>query len=395
MPILIDMAMNVLLISDHNQTTSALQFLLTPMSQVHFSYHSTTEAQRVIQQKYRSVQLLILDQPGEELLQTLATFTELSGPAVLVLHSDYSWFDLRTIQKKYSFIDKISKKPLQSKHIFGAISNAFKNKAAKRSNWLVYDPGRRICAFGPISTPYASVEEFYEDAKKALPQLTGIIFYPDDSIVAPLKEIRKIPGAAALPLLCASRNPDLIFPFRMICQGFYEASMKELHWCEMMGRWTERAASMWQIEHHTYEMKAATLRRDQETATLEARKLLAIDPCDTQALSLLADQSSPDESEALYQQSLRINPCQPRPYLKLLQCFSTCPRSVAEDAILYCPKNKDVLTAVATYWLHHKQIHECEGVISRLLKLDPSHAEAHQCLKKLEETLLAPRRETA
>jgi two-component system chemotaxis response regulator CheY len=201
-----------------------------------------------------------------------------------------------------------------------------------------------------------------------------------------LASFKKTPLGIGTLAVCASREPAELYPFRASCQFFLHT---EGVWGPSLDELASRRLAAWELERLAREAKAALQARDLATADALARRLLELDPRNPEPLgiageiSLLGGRSV--EAAGRFGLSIEANPCQPRPYIKILETAPPEERAGwAARACAYCPENPDVLAAAGVAWLEAGDTARALGAARKALALDSGNRRATRLLERAE-----------
>jgi len=182
--------------------------------------------------------------------------------------------------------------------------------------------------------------------RKELTQVGALFVQPEnlnqESIEA-ITKIQAVTSAAKITLVCLSDDPKLIKPLRLLCDYFLSADSDWKVFLEQLANTRlMRADSKLGLDSAKVEMKSKQYAR--ALATLDA--VLEKAPLKTEALLLSAECSFLTKdflvAEKKYRSVLKLNPCLPKPYVRLSSLKDGEERrEILKSGALYCPDVKD------------------------------------------------------
>jgi two-component system chemotaxis response regulator CheY len=404
--------MAILIVDDENQTRAALRELLEQMG------HKTIleakhgeEALKIAEREKTRLRLIVADwempvMDGITLLGRVAERPELDLAPFLLITSDLPKAELQALRKKTSRLDNFLIKPFRLSALEAAVNEAQAQRAAARDVLVIY--GAELASRAEalraesttskswrtivsVSTPSELDGALAEHGRR----LGALAIQPDAPIATWLAAFVKTPLGVATPIVCASRNAQRIFPVRTYCQRFIDGDLGGdpagtlPPWIEALGELRHRATHALELELAFQELKASQQARQTEAARKQAEAILKLDPASTEGHAILAElleAAGSAQAPAEYTRAIALHPCQPKPHIKLLNLLAAPPqnaaavREAAERAVQYCPQNQDVLLAAARAFEAVGDAASLQGTASRILTLNPKHAEALRLL---------------
>jgi CheY-like chemotaxis protein len=371
------------------------------------------EALRIADREKTRLRLIVADwempvMDGITLLSKVAERPELDLAPFLLITSDLPKAELQNLQQKSGRLDHFLIKPFRLSALEGAINTAQAHRAAARDTLLIYGAelaaiAERLRADTGLSKDWrtivcvGSVAELDAALQEHARRLGALAVLPDAPIAPWLTAFVKTPLGSATPILCATRNPQRIFPVRTFCQRFIPDGDASA-WGVTLAQIRHRAAHALELDLAFQELKVMQQARRTDEARKQAEAILKLDPASTEAHSVLAELlegSGPAHAERAaseYTRAIELHPCQPKPHIKLLNLLAggvsggAAPESraackdAAERAVQYCPQNQDVLLAAARGFDAIGDTASREAIASRILTLNPKHPEAQRLL---------------
>ena len=359
--------MEILIVDDEASTREALRDVLTQMGHKPIlEAKNGDEALKFLEAEKTKIRMIIADwempqMDGITLADRLAERGHLDSIPFLLITSDLPAKRLEELKQHHPRIDHSLLKPFRSKVIEEAIRIAYANRISRRDAvlWVGSEPpspallaavsGKNRGFFfnrvvtDPTSRDFSAVVLDLNHA--------GL----DASAVTAL---RKTPFGAQAVWIGMSRDPVRIGPFRMICNLFVDPGplQSEDGWVKQLSTLHERLKNGWEIEFLSLEAKGLIHQKKNDLARKSLEKLLVLDPVNAESHAWIADLLilEGDESQAVFHEfeSLKINPCLPKPYIKLFEILSrTDPaqvKALADAARGFCPHSPDVLNAAAS-----------------------------------------------
>jgi hypothetical protein len=185
--------------------------------------------------------------------------------------------------------------------------------------------------------------------RKELAQVGALLVQPDHVSSADIEAIAKIQSvtsAARIALVCLSNDPEQIRSLRLCCDYFVSPEKEDTDWKVFLERLATtrlmRADSKLGLDRAKHAMKSKQL--EQAIRILDA--VLEKAPLKTEALLLSAECSylKKDwvEAKVKYRAVLKLNPCLPKPYVRLFHMTEGEERrEVLKSGVLYCPDVRD------------------------------------------------------
>jgi two-component system chemotaxis response regulator CheY len=402
--------MAILIVDDETSTRTALRELLTQIGhKTVLEAKNGEEALKVAETEKSRIRMIVADwempyMDGITLLDRVAGLPELDLAPFLLITSDLPRARLSELQARTDRLDGFLIKPFRMNALSQAMQSAQAHRASVRRNVVVFDevPSSNVaralsspaCAKNWNAPVVASTLGALQEAVASHSRRLGAIVVrpskpPTPGLAEWLTSFGRTPLGTQTPVLCASRSPEAIFPLRTLCEEFVAEHSDDESWAARLDRLRKRMASSLELELLFQELKAELQQKNASEAQKLCRKILALDETNAEAHASLGDQLDGQgkraDAIAHYRKALESNPCLPRPYIRLLEsAASASDRKLqaesAEEAVVYCPQNQDVLLAAAQSWSAQGQTARAQELARRILALNPQHAGARALL---------------
>ncbi len=414
--------MAILIVDDESQTREALRNLLTQLKYpVVLEAKNGEEALKMIQMEKSRVQMILSDlempyMDGCVFADRVAEDSELDRIPFLLITSDSGLAQSAQERNKIQRIDQFLIKPFRISVLEKNMNLAFIQRAKTRNQLLAIGKEELQNLTPVLKSPVAGMwnelrvtsrmdeweSTFTIPFSKSTAKIGGILIDPTpftESEKRRLGEIlnvfKKTPLGALTPIVCLSRNPREVFYFRANSQFFCMKENLLEDWQALLMQMETRILSTWQMESLFQEARYFKQDKKYSKARKSGEKMLVLDPVNSEALRFMGDileiLSHPQEALVYYQRALEVNPTLPRPYLKILMdpehtLEGDSLLKIADDAILFCPHQVEVLIASAKCFLHSGDRAKTKRILETALKLEPTHLVAQQLLESLGST---------
>lgn len=384
--------MEILIVNDETSTRDTLRDVLTELGyKPILEARNGEEALQVIDAEKNRIRMIIADwempaMDGITLSDKLAERKGLDLIPFLVITSDLPASRLADIRDHHKRIDHSLFKPFRAKILEEAMKQAFGNRASKRTGvlWLgSSQPG------AGLSVALSGMREgftftFDHVTKDPASGDFAVVFIDADrakdaNTVAAIAALKKTVAGSSAVWVAVSREPEKIFPFRTLCHLFVDPGslLSADSWRDLLGSLHRRIVNGWEIERLSLDAKALIQEKKSSAARKALERLLALDPSNAETHAWLADLliqvNDPDGAIRHELEAIRLNPCLPKPYIKL---FEIVPRSniariaeVAASAEQYCPEQIDVLKAAVDALKASGHADRAKTLAARLQKL--------------------------
>ena len=193
-----------------------------------------------------------------------------------------------------------------------------------------------------------------------------------------LSAFARTPLGTALPLICASREAARVFQLRTLCRRFEEpSSMGPDFWVAL--RQSEERAIELELLFREFKETAKGLSDSGNSKAAKSCRVLstdpALDPANAEAHAALGDLLA---SESEYEASLSANPCQPKPYLKLLELVPARARELRARPPPTARRTPTSCSPPRGPFGERASQAEAERLARRVLELHPGHAGAQE-----------------
>ena len=403
--------MAILIVDDEASTREALRNLLDRLGHGPIlEAKNGEEALRVLAASGARIHMIVADwempyMDGLELVKTIAKAPEYDLIPFLLITSDLPRARIEEFHRENPRLDNHLFKPFRLKALAEAMSKAARHRASQR-DVLVYlgaqlpaelsvaakePPGRShwrelIQVASPVEFEALLVTHGMRvGALLVDPLAHGGGTGRDATDVGWLTSFKKTPAGTVTPVVCLGRNPLAIRAVRTQCQFFVDIPVENrpVFWTELLGRLSNRLAAGWDIEILSTETKALLQKNDFKAARKNFTALFALDEYNTDVCLMAAEicegLGDVESARRHYVHATEINPCMPRPYIKLLGLSQDRSR-LAETAVQFCPNNLDVLMAAAVAWVAEHEEPRALEVLKQILSVQPAHKAAKEML---------------
>lgn len=392
--------MAILIVDDEASTRRALRELLTHLGHKTILEASNgEEAIKAVEAGPSRIRLIIADlempyMDGAQLLESIQELPEVDLAPFVLITSDVPRARLQGIQARSRRLDAFLEKPFRLQALNEAIRRAQARRASTHSTVIIYRSSVALEALeneNPGASPrrkivfVSTVAELERQTSLLARELEVLILRPDAKIAEWLAAFSKTRLGTVTPVICAGREPQEIFPIRTLCQAFLPPDADAPTWVAALESFRARRASAIEIEVLFRRLKAAQQRRDTGQAQRMAEQVLELVPSHPEAHAALGDVQAGhggalNEQAAIahYLRALEVNPCQPRPYIRLLELAHALPpgmtHRISSEASRFCPENQDVLCSVARTLRSYGEHARAAQIAERLFQINPGHA---------------------
>jgi hypothetical protein len=178
--------------------------------------------------------------------------------------------------------------------------------------------------------------------RKELTQIGAIFLHPssiNDADIEALNRLKKITSASRISLICLSQKPLEIGKLRNHCDYYID---QPTHWRTFLDQLAQtrlmRLGSSLNVDEAKVHLKAGKLKHAQRVL----KETIKFAPLKVEALLLSSEcdflNEDFEKARLKYQGILKLNPCLPKTYARLLQIEKGAAReAVLKNAIAYCP----------------------------------------------------------
>lgn len=389
--------MAILIVDDESSTRSALRELMTQIGhKVILEAKNGVEALKMAETEKNRLRMIVADwempyMDGIQLLHRVAEMPELDQIPFLLITSDLSRTRLAELQEKTNRLDAFLIKPFRMTALSQAMTAAQAHRASIKRSIIVFDANADSTPSFPTFEGWdaplltRTLPEFQQAIQAQSRHLGALIIQPPASpeLAQWLTTFARTPMGSATPLICASREPEAIFPLRTLCQVFVAKTADQDLWAKLLQELRARMANSLTLELLFQELKTSQQKKDTAEAQRICMLILATDAANSEANAILGDlleaQQKGTEAATHYFRALEANPCQPRPYIRLLESSTLDPKArlnAATQAALYCPQNQDILLSAARAFKEAGELEQARELVGRILKLNPKNAGA-------------------
>ncbi|MGK5085360.1 response regulator [Bdellovibrionota bacterium FG-1] len=356
--------MAILIVDDELSTRTALRELLAQTGyKTIFEARHGEEALKIALAEKNRLRLMIADwempqMDGLALLDQVAQIPELDLTPFLLITSDLPRAKLKEIQQKTDRLDAFLIKPFRLKALIAATHAAQTHRAITRNTIVVFEGERPLLELtnsahqlGRILVTTQTAEQFRQALTTHSRRLGAVIIRPHASLTEILAPFSRSPLGTQTPIVCASLNPEEVFPVRLYCQAFLPPDVPSSRWEQTLRMLETKAGASLELDLLFQSLKEALQRKATVEALQLARSIIDVDSTNAEAHATIGDLLVSQNNIVLavqhYQQAIQANPCLPRPYIGLLALTHPTLPEVAEAAIRFCPHNQAVLFAAA------------------------------------------------
>jgi two-component system chemotaxis response regulator CheY len=395
--------MATLIVDDESSTRTALRDLLTQLGhKTIIEAKNGEEALKMAETEKSRIRMIVADwempyMDGITLLGKIGELPELDLTPFLLITSDLPRSKLEELKAKTDRLDGFLIKPFRMSALSQATHAAQAHRAATRHTLITYEPDSNLEPLKSAATEAGlqivitrNLAELQEAVKTHARRL-GILALgmsaapPAAGLTEWLAQFSRSPLGTATPILCASRDPQEIFPYRLFCQYFVASQSTTADWRNTLKQVRSRMETTLECELLFQELKASLQKKNSALALKTAKRILELDPANGEAHGSLGDlleaQDKRPQAIAHYRQALEANPCLPRPYIRLLEIAGEGSEDTAQEAVRYCPLNQDVLLSAARAMQVAGNPTLASEIAQKILVLNPKNGEAQALIK--------------
>lgn len=381
--------MAILIVDDESSTRNALREMLVQQGhKVILEAKNGEEGLKALEASMNKIRMIIADwempyMDGLTLAGKVGENDQFDLIPFLLITSDLPKARLAELKLENPRMDHAVLKPFRLSTLATGIQEAQMNRARTRDTALFVGdaeiPDALVAVLQKSTGPLKKIS-------KTISKPGAVFILPTPSLnLESMQSFRKTNLGSSIPWICLSRDPEHIFPVRTLCHTFYE----NLAHCEtMVASVNQNILHSWQIEILLVEIKLLVQQKNYVSALKILKKAETLNPDNPEIFGLLGDVEEklnhPLEACAEYERAALINPCSPRPYIKLFNLSQQLnfPRLslVADAALLYCPQNQDVLLSAAEALKQNKILDKSREIVDAVLKLNPKSEAARKLL---------------
>jgi two-component system chemotaxis response regulator CheY len=403
--------MAILIVDDETNTRAALRHLLESFAgQPILEARDGEEGLRMLKASPARIDMIVADWEmpnldGLELVREIGTVRELDLAPFLLITSDLPEGAIEEFRATNPRLDHYLIKPFRAKALAAAMADAARSRAQARGT-LLYVGDR-------LPEGLAAVLEKRDDKHKARSHWNSCVCVGTATEAAArlgelgasvgallvsaeacsrldpswLSSFKKTPLGTATPVVLLSRDPQGLRPLRTLAQLCVDLGRGDVeHWRGLLSGLSRSLQGAWALERATVALKALAQKGEHKAARKLFTDLFSHDELAAESHLVAGEvcEGLKDVEDACrhYRRALELNPCLPRPYLRLLTLEAERAR-LAETAVQFCPGNVEVLLAAARAWLEEKQYDRAAEALAQLLVVAPGHEGARQLLAGL------------
>jgi len=353
--------MAILIVDDEESIRETLRLVLTQLGhKTILEARNGEEALRLIDAEKTRIRLIISDWEmpyldGITFADRLEEREALNFIPFLLISSDLPDNKLSELKQLHPRIDHAIFKPFRAKMLEQALGIASANRMSKRDTllWIGTNPPQQLVEALSSQQKDAIYRSLSTDKSCKNFGCVLVASTPEPTKLCDWSALRKSAIGTSAPWICIGRTPHAVAPFHGLCQVFVDPETLSTadQWVKLLEQAGLKLKNVWQTNALFTEAKTLIQEKKCPAARELLQRILALDPFNSESHIALAEawieEKNPKKAVLHELEALKLNPCLPKPYLRLLEILPSSDSSlrteIARAATSYCPHHKELV----------------------------------------------------